>query len=129
MQQTRWLTQRDARSSATRAAEFAGLQTPAARLTAFGAVTAVLYLLPYDQLLKAPNISIWSRLRVPAWSIGLTRAYSRLLHGEIRAAYEMNPLIFPVVGVVAAIAVADIRTLLTSRKSPGRRETDSEAVA
>lgn len=109
------MTLRVALSSANRVAEFAGLQTPAARLTAFGAITAVLYVLPHEQLIKSPELSLWARLGIPAWSIGLTRAYSKLLHRDVRGAFELNPLIFPVLGVVAAIAITDVRALIASR--------------
>lgn len=114
-------------SFANKLAELAGLQTPAARLAAFGVITAAIYVLPYERLESAPEVSIWARLKVPAWSIGLTRAYSKLLHRDIRGAYAQNPLIFPVVGVVAAISVADLRSIIESRRRQVGQPALSEA--
>ncbi|RIK09812.1 MAG: hypothetical protein DCC49_05190 [Acidobacteria bacterium] len=128
MQLTRWLTQKAERSSANKLAEFAGLQTPVARLTAFGAITGVVLVVPYERLEAGPELSLWARLGVPAWSIGLTRAYSKLLSGNVRGAFEQNPLIFPVVAVVGAIAAADVRALATKYRD-SRRRASSHAQA
>ncbi|MDZ7786173.1 MAG: DUF2752 domain-containing protein [Candidatus Saccharibacteria bacterium] len=55
------------------------------------------------------NLSLWKNLGwESAPSIGLTRAYWLLLHGDVQAAWERNWLIFPVLLILAMIFMRDL---------------------
>ncbi|MDP4038812.1 MAG: DUF2752 domain-containing protein [bacterium] len=103
------------RSLANKLFNFIGLQTPIARIVFFLAISLIIFIIPYQTLMRSPNISIWSWLNIPAWSIGLTRAYSKLLHGDFHGAYKQNLLIYPVVIIVLAIMTSDIYKIAQKR--------------
>lgn len=77
-----------------RAINIIGMQTPWGRLVLFFGVTFFLYIVSYSTLLSAPTVSIYSRLHVPSPSIGLTRAYWLLIHGDYDGAWNVNKLIY-----------------------------------
>jgi hypothetical protein len=93
--------------------ETVGLQTPRGRLLFFGIVSTGIFLAPYSWL---SHLSLWQYIGVNSPSIGLTRAYWRLLHGDVAGAYERNPLIFVVLAVGVPLLVFDIIKLARARK-------------
>jgi hypothetical protein len=85
--------------------EVIGLQTPRGRLLFFAAVTFVVFVMPYSAL---SHLSIWQALHVPSPSIGLTRAYWKLLHGDPVGAWHRNHLIYLVLAVGLPLLARDI---------------------
>lgn len=86
--------------------EILTLQSPRGRLIAAALVHLVLYIVPYAWL---ANLSLYKLVRLD-WvpSIGLTRAYWLLLHGDLAAAWQQNPLIFPILAVMWSIVALDV---------------------
>jgi hypothetical protein len=97
------------------ATEILTLGTARGRVWFFGIASVIVFLVPYNWL---NNLSIWQRI---GWnsapSIGLTRAYHLLIHGNPIAAWHRNPLIFLVIIVWFVIMVKDIQTLQIQRKN------------
>lgn len=89
--------------------ELFGLQTPRARLSVFLVLSLLIYLAPYQWL---AHLSLWQALHIPSPSIGLTRAYHLLLHGDFAGAWERNRLIFVVVAIGVPLLVKDIFLLI-----------------
>lgn len=104
----------DSRSSAS-LSDLIGLQTPPARLAVFSSITLFLVVIPYHTLLSIPTVSVFARVGIHSPSIGLTRAYWYVLHGQFQNAWQMNKLIFLVVPIVLALVVRDLLMLI--RKS------------
>ncbi len=98
--------------------EVVGLQTARGRLLCVGLITIAVFSAPYSWL---AHLSLWDRL---GWhsapSIGLTRAYWLLLHGQPRAAWHRNWLIYLVLVILLPLLIRDILTL-TSRRRFSRR--------
>lgn len=83
-------------------------------MCAIGVISCLVFIVPYAWL---SNLSLWQALGWEAApSIGLTRAYWLLIHGDPIAAWNRNPLIYAVLPVVGAIIAKDIATLLAKRK-------------
>ena len=93
-----------------------GLQKPGPRLVMVLLLHCLLLIVTYKAL-EGAGLSLFGRLDIPSPSIGLTRAYWLLLHGNINAAYAMNPLIFIVAPVIWALIFKDIYTLAHYRKT------------
>lgn len=93
---------------------YVGLQTPKARLVFFCTIPLIMYL--YSLVSFLPRLSIYSWLRIPSPSIGLTRAFWMLISGDITGAWYQNKLIFLVVAVVLYLVTRDIFTLLKQRR-------------
>ncbi len=92
--------------------EVIGLQTPRGRLFAFTLGSTIIYLLPYHVV---GQFSLWQRLGwTSAPSIGLTRAYWLLMHGQADAAWNRNWLIYPIIFVVVIIVGRDMYKLFRS---------------
>lgn len=89
---------------------FLTLQKPESRLGFFGLVTFLLYLVPYNTLEKA-HLSLYERLDIPSPSIGLTRAYWKLIRADFDGAWDKNKLVYPVVAIVLYLIIHDIRTI------------------
>lgn len=85
-----------------------GLQTPAARLFVILGASSVIYLIGYQSLISTPTLSVYSRLGIPSPSIGLTRAYWLLIHGDFAGAWQMNKLIIVVAPVVLGLVLFDL---------------------
>lgn len=82
-----------------------GLQTPAGRLAFFVIASVVIYTLPQTILAE---FSLWARLGFDdAPSVGLTRAYHYVLHGDLAAAWARNHMIFVVLAVGIPLLVRD----------------------
>lgn len=85
--------------------EAIGLQTSTGRLLFFLIATIVIFLLPVSALAE---FSIWQKLGVPSPSIGLTRAYHHILHGNIDFAWQQNRLIFVVLLIGLPLLAKDV---------------------
>lgn len=80
----------------------------------FGGVTLTLLFIPYQWL---GNLSLWQTLGIPSPSIGLTRAYWKLIHGDPVGAFQRNPLILAVIAVGVPLLIADGIRLLQHDKA------------
>lgn len=81
---------------------------------AIAVITCLVFVVPYAWL---NNLSLWQALGwESAPSIGLTRAYWLLIHGDPIAAWDRNPLIYAVLSVLGVIIAKDTVTLLTHHK-------------
>ena len=83
------------------------------RLASFSVLSAAIYLSHYHWL---DHLSLWGNLgfsRAP--SIGLTRAYWLLLHGQPGAAWHRNWLIYIVLAVGIPLLLKDLAALLAQR--------------
>lgn len=85
--------------------ETIGLQTARGRVLFFGLVSFCVFLLPITVL---KNFSIWQKVGVDSPSIGLTRAYHYVLHGDFSKAWEQNGLIFIVLLIGVPIIAKDV---------------------
>ncbi len=94
--------------------EAISLSTPRGRLLFWLAATLVIFVSRFEWL---ENLSIWQRIGLD-WmpSIGLTRSYWHLIHGNFVAAYNMNPLIFLVVLVGGTILARDFLQAIKTQK-------------
>lgn len=102
--------------------EVIGLQTARGRVLFFALATFIIYLLPIRFL---GNLSIWQKLDIDAPSIGLTRAYHYILHGDFDKAWNQNWLIFLVVALGLPIIAKDVYNVvkqLMLRSNYGRTE-------
>lgn len=81
------------------------MQSPRGRLAVAALVHLALFFVPYRWL---TNLSLYKLLGLN-WvpSIGLTRAYWLLLHGDLVAAWQRNWFIFPVLTVMWSIVALD----------------------
>ena len=95
------------------AIETIGLQSARGRLLFFGIVSAAIFLAPYSWL---SHLSLWQYLGIPSPSIGLTRAYWLLMHGDVMGAYERNGLIFVILIIGLPLLAKDVFTLVKQRK-------------
>ena len=90
------------------------LSTPQGRLTAWLLLSVIIFLSPFHWL---GNLSVWQRI---GWdsapSIGLTRAYWLLLHGDIDAALQRNRLILPIVVIGLAMLSVDALRIARGRQ-------------
>lgn len=95
--------------------ELVSLSTPRARLCFWALATTIIFLLPYRFF---ENLSLWQRI---GWdsapSIGLTRAYWLLIHGDIAAAWERNSVIFVVIAIGIPILIMDAYKLVLSKNN------------
>lgn len=85
------------------------LQTPLSRLLVFGVLTIAIFFSSYDWL---AHLSLWDRFGLE-WmpSIGLTRAYWLLIHGDPVGAWQRNGLIYLVLAVGLPILIRDAWTM------------------
>lgn len=88
--------------------ETLGLSSARGRLIFFVLISLCVFVLPP----KLPvSFSVWQRMGEPAPSIGLTRAYRLVLHGDLSAAWQQNKLIYVVIVVGGAILIKDVMNL------------------
>jgi hypothetical protein len=85
--------------------EVVGLQTARGRVLFFGFASFWIFLLPISVL---KNFSIWQKLGIDSPSIGLTRAYHYVLHGDLVKAWEQNGLIFIILLIGVPIIIKDV---------------------
>ena len=99
------------------AREAVTLGTARGRVAMWLLLSAVIFAVPYHWL---DNLSLWKRL---GWhsapSIGLTRAYWLLIHGNPAGAWHRNWLIMPVCVIGLSVIALDVRTIVKkSTKRP-----------
>lgn len=96
------------------ASEALSLRTPRARLVVFAVLSLVVLVSNYSWL---ENLSFW---KFVGWesapSIGLTRAYWLLLHGDVVAAWERNVLIFAVLAIGLPLLALDLWKVFSGRR-------------
>lgn len=93
--------------------EVISLRTARGRVLFWLIATFILLWVPFSWL---NDLSLWKRLGFDwAPSIGLTRAYWRLIHLDPVAAWEQNKLIFAVLAVWLPIMFQDIRHIQKMR--------------
>jgi hypothetical protein len=99
------------------------LSTPKGRVFAWIIATLLLLLIPYTWL---SHLSLWQRLGLDwAPSIGLTRAYWLLIHGQPAAAVDLNALIIPVCVIGLVVLTWDLRRIKQSTV-PGEKAYTSD---
>lgn len=105
-----WMTRIGIKKIQNALVELISLSTPRSRLCLWAIATIAIFILPYRFF---ENISLWQRL---GWdtapSIGLTRAYWLLIHGDIIAAWHRNRYIYAVVAVGAVILTIDVYKII-----------------
>ena len=89
--------------------ESISFSTSRGRVIFFMSASLLIYVLPISVL---AGFSLWSKLGVPSPSIGLTRAYHYILHGDFNAAWAQNNLIFVVLVIGLPIIAKDVYTVL-----------------
>ncbi len=93
--------------------ETLGLATPRGRWLFFILITLfVLFVFPHWSV----NLSIWSHLGIPSPSIGMTRAYHKLLEGDILGAWHQNKLFFAVFFAVLVLLASDAVAIWRQRQ-------------
>ena len=100
------------------ALEMVSLQTARGRLLTFLGLTAAVFVSHYHWL---DHLSLWGNLGFKhAPSVGLTRAYWLLLHGQPVAAWHRNWLIYLILCIGLPLLARDIRAMTYphSKKTP-----------
>ena len=80
----------------------------------FGVASMIIFFLPVKVL---GGFSLWHRLDIPSPSIGLTRAYHYVLHGDIHDARQQNSLIFLVLLIGLPLIIKDLYNVIKKTKS------------
>lgn len=90
---------------------FLTLSTPRQRVTAWLLLTVGIFL---SDVRWFENLSLYKRVGLE-WmpSIGLTRAYWYLVHGDFTAAWQMNKLIYAVVLLGGSLVLYDIWRIIS----------------
>lgn len=92
------------------------LSKPISRIIVFCSGLTILWFLPTDNLHYLPVRSIYeSFFGFKPYSSGITRAVSRLLHGDSAGAWNFNPLVYLVIPIVLIILVKDVVYLIKTR--------------
>lgn len=86
--------------------EHLAFDSPRARTLNFLGILLLAAIIPTDRLDWLPVRSVWENVfGFRPYSSGMTRALSRLMHGDLEGAWAFNPLVFAVftliVGLVA----------------------------
>lgn len=89
--------------------DLVSFNTPQARTINFTLIFLIAALVPTDKLRYLPVRSIWKEVfHVEPYSVGLTRAMSRLFHGDFIGAWSFNKLVFPVFFVILSLLLFNI---------------------
>jgi hypothetical protein len=96
--------------------ETLSLRSPRARLGFFLICTVLIFFTPYSFLDRA-KLSLYERMHIASPSIGLTRAYWKILHGDFMGAWHRNKLIYIVLPIILGIVVNDTITYLWKQTS------------
>ena len=92
------------------------LSKPLSRVIVFSFSLILLFFLPTNKLHYLPVRSIYESLfNFKPYSSGITRAVSRLLHGDAKEAWEFNPLVFLVIPIALFILIKDILYLIKTK--------------
>ena len=80
-----------------------------AKLINFNLIFLTAFLVPTKDLHYLPVRSIWKEVfHIDAYSVGLTRAMSRLFHGDLIGAWNFNKLVFPVALVMSYLLISNL---------------------
>ena len=92
------------------------LSKPLSRVIIFSFSLIILFFFPTNKLHYLPVRSIYESLfNFKPYSSGITRAVSRLLHGDTTGAWEFNPLVFLVIPIALLILIKDILYLIKTK--------------
>ena len=92
------------------------LSKPFSRVIIFSLGLILLFLLPTKNLGILPVRSIYENFfGFKPYSSGITRAVSRLLHGDIPGAWNFNPLAFLIIPIAFYILITDLIYLSRTR--------------
>lgn len=95
--------------------------TPQARVINFTLIFLIAALVPTDKLHYLPVRSIWKEVfHIEPYSVGLTRAMSRLFHGDLMGAWNFNKLVFPVLAVMLFLLITNIIKSIRFYQKTGR---------
>ncbi len=95
--------------------------TPQARVINFTLIFLIAALVPTDKLHYLPVRSIWKDFfHVEPYSVGLTRAMSRLFHGDLIGAWNFNKLVFPVLVVMLFLLIINLIKSIKYYKNNGK---------
>lgn len=95
--------------------------TPQARVINFSLIFLLAALVPTDKLHYLPVRSIWKEVfHIEPYSVGLTRAMSRLFHGDLTGAWNFNKLVFPVFLVMSFLLVINLIKSIKYYKETGK---------
>lgn len=98
------------------------LQTPRDRLIVFAIVSLAVFFVPFHWL---ENLSIWKALDIPSPSIGLTRSYWLILHGDLVAAWNFNKLIYLILAIGVPLLLFDMRKLYQQHAREGTATSEN----
>src|SRR3989344_3976009 len=92
------------------------LSKPFSRVIVFSLGLITLFFLPTNKLHYLPVRSLYESIfNLQPYSSGITRAVSRLLHGDIIGAWNFNPLVYLVIPIALFILVKDILYLIKTK--------------
>lgn len=93
--------------------EVVGLSSPRGRLIFFVLISTIIFVAPA----KWPfTFSVWQHLGIASPSIGLSRAYRFLLHGDFARAWQQNKLIYAVVIIGGILLIKDTLKIRRNHK-------------
>lgn len=92
------------------------LSSARGRIFFFCMLTGILLIIPYHTL-ESTHLSVYAWLKLPSPSVGLTRAYWKLIHGDVVGAWHRNALIFVIVAVWSFVMGRDSHTLYARHKA------------
>ena len=91
-----------------------------ARLINLSLILLLSLTLTYDKVKYIPVRSIYSLLGIKAYSIGMTRALSSLMHLDIKQALEFNKLIIIVFLVIMTLWIINLVKCIKYYKKTGK---------
>ena len=92
------------------------LSKPLSRIIIFTSGILILALIPTEKLHYLPVRSLYeSFLHLKPYSSGITRAVSRLLHGDLVGAWKFNSLAYLLVPILSFILIKDITYIIRTR--------------
>lgn len=95
--------------------------TPQARVINFTLIFLIAALVPTEKLHYLPVRSIWKEVfHVELYSVGLTRAMSRLFHGDLVGAWNFNKLVFPVFFVMLFLLIFNMIKSIKHYRETGK---------
>ena len=92
------------------------LSKPFSRVIIFSLGLLILFLIPTKNLQYLPVRSVYESLfHFKPYSSGMTRAVSRLLHGDAMGALNFNPLVYLVIPIAIFILIRDVIYLIKTK--------------
>ena len=84
-------------------------RTAQAKAINFSIIFLISAIVPTNDLHYLPIRSIWKEVfKIEPYSVGLTRAMSRLFHGDIIGAWNFNKLVFPVALLMGWLLISNL---------------------